>query len=95
MEKLVQVREIQEKTVLFECLITQIEQAYRYASEMEEMGVEVEILAPSLPESLAIELGANKEGIKKLRSEIGEEIASHIDEGCSLCLDDPKEELKH
>lgn len=86
MQKLVQVIEEQEKTILFECPLEEIEKAYEYATQMEQLGIETKILAPSLPESLAIELGAKSESIQKLRSEIDDEIGSHIDEGCSLCL---------
>ena len=57
----------------------QQEEAYRKCQELEEMGIEVKMHAPSLPESLAEALGRSPEERNKIRKEIDHEISQHID----------------
>jgi hypothetical protein len=68
--------------VLFECSQDERERAYAFAKEMEALGIEVSLSAPSLPESLALELGMNDEEAAELRDELDEEVDSHD----SCCL---------
>ena len=77
-------------TELFSCKISEIEQAYTKAQEYEEMGLDVKLVAPSIPETLIRSLGAGEKDIESLNSVLEEEIASHIEEevGCGLCLPD-------
>lgn len=73
---------------LFTCPIEDIETAYKRAEEYEEMGLDVELKAPSIPETLIRSLGATSESVEELNKMIDDEIASHIDEdlGCAVCL---------
>lgn len=73
----VKVIEEQSQTVLFECDMENIEKAYRYAVELEGMGIDVKILAPSLPESLGESLGVSSFELNRLKVEIQDEIDSH------------------
>lgn len=76
-------------SVLFECSIEDIDKAYKKAQEYEEMGLDIELKAPSMPETLIRCLGATDENIDSLNIMIDEEIESHIDQevGCvSNCL---------
>ena len=66
-----------ESQTLYEYPVDQVEAAYAKAQELEEMGIEVTLDAPSLPETLGNTLGMSSEDQKKLRSEIEEEIDSH------------------
>ncbi len=77
-------------TILFECSIQDIELAYKKAEEYESMGLDVQIKAPSIPETLIKSLGASGKDIEELNKVLEDEIASHIEEevGCSLCLPD-------
>ena len=75
-----------ENQVLFECSIEEQEKAYNYAKSMEEMGIEVNLKTPSLPETLIDSLGANEDDQKILQKEIDEEIDSH-DSSCLNCDD--------
>lgn len=77
------VKDQSENQELFSCSVENIEQAYSFAKEMESLGIEVYIQAPSLPETLALELGSEKELIQKLKQEIQEEITSHHQTNCS------------
>ncbi|MAE58592.1 MAG: hypothetical protein CME69_06905 [Halobacteriovorax sp.] len=81
-------------TELFSCDISEIEKAYAKAEEYEEMGLDVKLVAPSIPETLIKSLGAGESDINKLNETITEEIASHIEEevGCVACLSDTDEQ---
>jgi len=61
----------------------QREKAFSYAEELENMGIEVTLSSPSLPESLLISLGANTKEREHLKNEIEEEIDSHADNCCN------------
>ena len=76
------VKEVTSQIILKEFDQDDYEQAQNYALAMEKMGLDIELQAPSLPESLAIHLGANKEEIDVLKDMIIEEIESHDDCQC-------------
>lgn len=95
MAKDVKVIEINSNEVLFSCDISSIDDAYNYAEKMESMGLDVKIVSPSCPETLATSLGATNESLNDLKEMIDEEIKSHdITEGlgCAVCL--PGSDLK-
>jgi len=79
-------------SVLFECSIEDMDSAYAKAEEYEEMGLDIELKAPSMPETLIRSLGATDESVAELNKGIEEEIASHIEEevGCAVCLPEDK-----
>ncbi|OIQ19767.1 MAG: hypothetical protein BM556_04605 [Bacteriovorax sp. MedPE-SWde] len=81
-------------SVLFECSIQDIDKAYVQAEEYEQMGLDIELKAPSMPETLVRSLGGSDESINELNKALDDEIASHIEEdlGCSVCL--PEQESK-
>ncbi len=61
--------------------------AHKLACEMEAMGIDIKIEAPSLPESLATSLGASESELEELRHEMDDEVDSHnnSDLGCMWC----------
>jgi hypothetical protein len=75
------------ETVLFTCCVSEMHLAYEQAEKYEDMGLDIELISPSIPETLIRSLGANAEDIDKLNESIAAEIKSHIEEdmGCSLC----------
>lgn len=76
-EKIVKILEVSEQTVLFECSMDDISSAYEYAKELEEMGIDIEIIAPSAPETLVISLGGEKEDLLELKENIEKEVSEH------------------
>jgi len=75
-----------ESQILYEYPVSQAEEAYAKAHELEEMGIEVIFNAPSLPETLGHTLGMSCTDKEVLRSEIEDEIESHIDKPtCGGC----------
>ena len=74
-------------TVLFTCSIEEIEAAYKQAESYEQMGLDIDLIAPSAPETLIRSLGANGQDIDTLKDVLNDEIKSHIEEevGCVIC----------
>lgn len=82
------------QTILFECELAHIELAYQKALEFEAMGIDAEIQAPSLSESLVRSLGATNEDIKQYKDSEEFEESLHDDMGCAICLDDHSPGIK-
>ena len=75
------VRDLQSGQTLFECPIEESERAYEAAASMEEMGLEVEVIHPTLSETLSHGLGLSSEEFKNYQKSIEDEIEGH-DESC-------------
>jgi hypothetical protein len=75
------------KSILFETSIEKISDAYAFATQMEEVGLDIEIIAPSLAESLIQSLGANDQEIEDYKKSLNKEIEDHdsSDFGCAVC----------
>ncbi|GAB4010425.1 MAG: hypothetical protein Fur0010_03080 [Bdellovibrio sp.] len=70
-----------DSQVLFECPIEESDRAYNFAREMEEMGVEVKLLSPSLPQTLVNSLGMKEEDQEQFIASVDYEIEDH-EVGC-------------
>ncbi|MGB0455232.1 MAG: hypothetical protein ACPGJV_16105 [Bacteriovoracaceae bacterium] len=57
--------------------VTEVEKAYRYALEMEKMGIEVSFDAPSINLTLGKSLGMTEDELEILKKVMVEEIDSH------------------
>lgn len=86
------VRDTQTQQVLYSCDLQDSEKAWKYAAEMEEMGLDVEIITPTLGETLSHSLGLSQQDLQTYRESMEEEIDSH--EG-SCCFKDEEDKLKH
>lgn len=84
-DKLIKVIDSEDQ-VLFECGLEEEDKAFDFARQMEEIGIEVKISSPSLPETLIISLGATQKDKDILRKELVEEIEEH-DSGCCFDID--------
>ena len=75
------------KTVLFETTMEKISDAYSFATQMEEAGLDIEILAPSLAETLITSLGADEDDVSKFNQSLQDELDEHDDSdfGCAVC----------
>ncbi len=76
------------KTILFETTMDKISDAYSYATQMEEMGLDIEVVAPGLAETLITSLGADEREINEYKQSLQEEIDEHDDSdlGCAVCI---------
>jgi hypothetical protein len=86
------VRDVQTKATLFECAIEESEKAYQFAAEMEEMGLDIEVVSPTLGETLSNSLGLSQEAQQKYKDSLEEEMESH--EG-SCCFEESGDKIVH
>jgi len=77
MSKKVQVISVESKEVLYSCEVIDEEKAYAYASQMEEIGIEVKIISPNVTDTLSDALGLSVENQEKFQESIFEEIHDH------------------
>ena len=82
MSSKIQIYEVQTETILQEFEFSDFEKAQKYALEMENLGLEIKLKAPSLPETLARELGASKSDLNSLKDVIDAELESHNQSPC-------------
>ena len=83
------VRDVQTKQILFECPLTESEKAWQFAAEMEEMGLDIEVVAPTLGETLSTSLGLSKEDQQAYMDSLDEEMEEH-DGSCCFTKDGEK-----
>lgn len=77
---------------LFECSISDSEKAFKFAAEMEELGVDVKIHNPTLSETLSDSLGYSEEQKQKYQESLQEEMEQH--EG-SCCFEENSKKTIH
>jgi len=87
-EKLkIQVLEQNSGSILQEFDLDQMDQAYALASSLEEMGLDIQILNPTLSDTLSHSLGLSEEEIQAYKDSLIEEIEEHEgDYGGSCCF---------
>ncbi len=83
------VRDVQTQQVLFECTITESEKAWQFAAEMEEMGLDIEVISPTLSETLSNSLGLTQEELQAYKESMEEEMENHAG-SCCFTNDDDK-----
>jgi hypothetical protein len=88
----VQVKDISTDQILFECEVHESEKAYTYAAQMEEMGLDIKVVSPTLGETLSNSLGLSAEQQNEYKESMEEEINSH--EG-SCCFSDEDDKTVH
>lgn len=81
----IRVVDTDSRQVLFECGIDESEKAYQYAASMEEMGLSVDVINPTLSETLTDSLGLSNEERRLYEASLQDEIEHH-DGSC--CFED-------
>lgn len=84
------VRDVLTKATLFECSISESEKAYQFAAEMEELGLDIEVLAPTLTDTLSNSLGLSAEQKATYQQSMEDEIEQH-DGSC--CFEDADKKI--
>ena len=94
MSNQVRVIDVLSQTTLFETSIEKIADAYSFSTQMEEAGLDIEIVAPGLAETLIRSLGADDSEITQYKQSLQNEIDEHdeSDFGCGICLPEKKHE---
>lgn len=78
----IRVLDQQTNQVLFECSLEESEKAYKFAAEMEEMGLDLRIDAPTLGQTLSSSLGLTNEQQQAYTESLEEEMDEHEDSCC-------------
>ncbi len=87
MSNQVQVIDNLSGSILFKTSIEKISEAYAFAAQMEEAGLDIKIIAPGVAETLIQSLGASDQEMAAYKQTLDEEIESHEDDlGCAICL---------
>ena len=85
---MIELREKKTGIVLASGQVDDLHLLHAQALSLEEMGLEVELIQPSVSESLAIGLGLNEHEIKDFQSSMREEVEEHegisCHKGCSF-----------
>ena len=91
MSNQVRVIDILSQQTLFETTMDKISDAYSFAAQMEEQGLDLEVVAPGLAETLIQALGADEKEITDYKKSLQDEIDDHDDSdfGCAICPPGP------
>ena len=84
---LIQVLSVDSEEVLFECETNKAEEAFEYAAKMEQMGIEVRVVSPTITESLCDSLGIELDKRADYEQSVFEEIADHDGSCCAGPVD--------
>jgi hypothetical protein len=86
----VQVLDVQTEQILFECDMNESEKAYMFAAEMEEMGLDIKVVSPTLGDTLSSSLGLSREQQQDYKESLEHEMESHEGSCCFTDEDDKK-----
>jgi hypothetical protein len=78
----IRVKDVQTDQILFECDMNESEKAHHFAGEMDEMGLSVKVVIPTLTEGLSNALGLSKEAEAAYQKSLEEEIQHHEGSCC-------------
>lgn len=71
------VRDIHSKQILFQASMEESESAYQFAAQMEEFGLDIEVISPTLSDTLTTSLGISEEEILRYNQSLESEIEAH------------------
>ena len=77
MNNMVQIIDKNTQNVIFECPVESIDQAYKQALSFEKMGLEVEIISPSITDTLAHSLGKSGRELEEYHKSVAHEMDDH------------------
>lgn len=88
----IKVIDVTTEQVLFECALKESEKAYVYAAQMEEMGLDVKVVDPTLSQTLTSALGLSNEEKAAYEKSMDEEIEEH-EGSCCFEKNDPNKSI--
>lgn len=78
----IQVVDVATRQVLYECPTDESDKAFEYAAQMEDLGLDVEVISPTLTDSLSNSLGLSKEAQDTFKQSLEDEMESHDGSCC-------------
>ena len=88
----IRVLDLQSGQTLFECSIQESEKAYQFAAQMEEMGLELKVVVPTLSDTLSTSLGLSRDEQAAYEASLEEEMDEH-EGSCCFTDNDPNKTL--
>ena len=82
----IQVVDVLSNEILFECALDESDKAFSFATEMEEMGLDVKIINPTITQTLTNSLGMSHDQKEEYENSVVAEIHDH-EGGC--CTTEP------
>jgi hypothetical protein len=86
----IQVIDTNTQQVLMETSLDQSEAAYQFAAQMEEIGLDIQVVSPTLSETLTQSLGLSTEKQKAYQDSLIEEQEDHPGSCCFKASPDDK-----
>ena len=77
---------------LFECSMSDSEKAYQFAAQLEEMGLDIKVIVPTISETLSQSLGLSREEQEAFKDSLEEEMDQH-EGSCCFKENDPNSTL--
>ena len=91
----IRVIDVLTEQVLFECGLDHSEQAYEYAASLEEMGLDVKVVNPTLAQTLTNSLGLSQTQVAEFEESMDHEIHEHeVEEADGCVFKAPKNNLQ-
>ena len=88
----IKVIDVQSGQTLFECALNDSEKAYKFAAEMEGMGLDIKVVNPTLAQTLTTSLGLTNTEVAAYEASMEQELEEH--EG-SCCFEDESDKKVH
>ncbi|MBA2404336.1 MAG: hypothetical protein H0V66_06160 [Bdellovibrionales bacterium] len=82
----------QSGQTLFECSLQDSEKAYQFAAQMEEMGLDLKVIVPTLSATLSQSLGLTRDEQIAYEASLEEEMEEH-EGSCCFTDNDPNKTL--
>ncbi|HXH75770.1 MAG TPA: hypothetical protein VNJ08_12425 [Bacteriovoracaceae bacterium] len=86
----IRVVDVQSGQTLFECSLEDSDNAYKFAAQMEEMGLDIKVVSPTLTDTLSSSLGLSAQQTDEYRKSLDEEMEQH--EG-SCCFEESDKKI--
>jgi hypothetical protein len=83
----VQVIDTSTDEVLFECDIADTDQAYDFAAKMEGLGITIDVIVPTITQTLCDSLGISFEEQEAYEDSVFEELNDHDGSCCATPID--------
>lgn len=88
----IRVVDAQSGQTLFECTLSESEKAYQFAAQMEEMGLDLKVIVPTLSATLSTSLGLSRDEQIAYEASLEEEMDDH-EGSCCFTDKDPNKTL--
>jgi hypothetical protein len=86
----IQVIDALSNEILYECSLQDSEKAYAFASEMEELGLDIKVISPTITQTLTDSLGMNHDEKEEYENSVVAEIHDHEGGCCTTEVDTSK-----